>query len=153
MNQEYQVNDDRFKSKSIVLDMGNAFTDPSLFVDGERQNVAAGNCKITSDDGEDVKVSFKKQFMDRYPSLILGDKEHVFVQPLSGLEKFALFLPFILVLTNGALGLISALGLWIFNGKQFRKENSTKTKLVLYIIPLIAVFIVLQVIGYTIKNI
>ncbi|HEY8025210.1 MAG TPA: hypothetical protein VIF60_11625 [Burkholderiaceae bacterium] len=141
MKQEYEFADDRIPGKKLVINMGSTFTDPALFLDGEELDVRAGNCTVRAEDGTRLDVSFKNRFLDRYPSVILGGRVHVFVKPLFLIQKIALVLPFLFALTDGFVGLCTGIAMWIISGRMFRRNYSALVQVVLYVISLVTAYL------------
>ena len=124
MSQKFRVNDDRLGAAEMELDMGSMFTDPSLSLNGEVLNVRGGHCFVDAADGSQIPVEFKKQFMDRYPSVVLDEKVYTFGRPYKWFEKLALFLPFLLTVLFGVFGLAGGILLWLYNNRSFKTPQA-----------------------------
>lgn len=115
----FRVHDERLGGQVLELDPGRLFFDPALYLDGVWLPVMAGGCTLKSVTGEDLPVSFRKPWLDRYPIVVIGRREHRFFPPLSIVHKILLGLPFVLFL-GGWFGILVSMSLWLLNSRLFR---------------------------------
>lgn len=148
MSQKFRINDRRLGEAEMELHMGSMFTDPFLTLNGEVLNVRAGNCFITAADGTRIPVTFQSQFMDRYPSVVLGEEVHTIGKPYRWFDKLALLLPFLLTVVFGFLGLVGGVLLWLYNNNSFKHSSNAVKKWIGYGVSTLIVLLVLSLIAH-----
>lgn len=128
----YPVKLPGFEGQELVVEPAGFFSGPKLTVNGQPapKGKGRGEMLIRRNDGKDVPVVFRNNFLD-VPALMVEGKPLDLVEPLKWYEWVWNALPIVMIFFGGALGgLIGALAV-TFNLKIFRSLQNPLMKYVL----------------------
>lgn len=114
---------------TVELEAGGLVAGPKLFVNDApaRQGAKRGEFLIPGDNGEEIVVRLKPQFIDPIPALE-ANGQLIRVVPAFTWEWIFVGLPFLLVATGGCIGgLVGGIGSW-GNAMVLRSEMPTGAK-------------------------
>ena len=125
----YPVKLPGFEGQELVVEPAGLFSGPKLLVNGQPapKGKGRGEMFIRRNDGKDVPVVFRNNFLD-VPALMVEGKPLDLVEPLKWYEWVWNALPIVMIFFGGALGgLIGALAV-TFNLKVFRSSKNVMLK-------------------------
>ena len=128
----YPVKLQGFEGQELVVEPAGLFSGPKLLVTGQPapKGQGRGEMLIRRNDGKDVPVVFRNNFLD-IPALMVEGKSLDLVEPLKWYEWVWNALPILMIFFGGALGgLIGALAVTL-NIKVFRSSENGLLKYLL----------------------
>jgi len=128
----YPVTLPGFEGKEIVVEPAGFFSGPKLMVNGQPapKGKGRGEMLIRRNDGKDVIVSFRSNFLD-IPTLMVDGKPLNLVEPLKWYEWVWNGFPIVMIFFGGALGGMLGVLAMSFNLKVFRSSENAVLKYVL----------------------
>jgi hypothetical protein len=125
----YPVTLPGFEGQEIVVEPAGFFSGPKLLVDGQPapKGKGRGEMLIRRNDGKDVIVSFRSNFLD-VPALMVDGKPLNLVEPLKWHEWVWNGFPIVMIFFGGALGGMLGVLAMSFNLKVFRSSENTVLK-------------------------
>jgi len=118
-----------FKTRSLSIRIEGAFSTPVLVVDKVEQDVKVTGGRVTDDRGRPRKLTLKSNLFDAIPKVQVDDAKATAIVPnLTWYEYAWLGLPFVLVVSGGALGgALGAVALMV-NARIFRTRTGAAGK-------------------------
>jgi hypothetical protein len=125
----YPVTLPGFEGQEIVVEPAGFFSGPKLLVNGQPapKGKGRGEMIIRRNDGKDVIVSFRSNFLD-VPALMVDDKPLNLVEPLKWYEWIWNGFPIVMIFFGGALGGMLGVLAMSFNLKMFRSSENAVLK-------------------------
>ena len=125
----YPVKLPGFEGQEIVVEPAGFFSGPKLLVNGQPapKGQGRGEMLIRRNDGKDVHVAFRNNFLD-VPALMVDGKPLDLVEPLKWYEWLWNGLPIVMVFMGGALGALFGVLAVTFNVKIFRSSQNPRMK-------------------------
>jgi len=120
-----------FFTQILTVKTGGLFSSPQLLLNGEQLKAKRGVYLVCNDNGLELPVKIKYNYLDPIPKLKIGDKIVMIAPPLKWYESLFISIPLVLIFLGGFIGgLCGGFGTY-WNGCIFRSNRSLFAKIVL----------------------
>lgn len=118
----------KFRNQKLEIRIAGIFSNRSVLLNGVPVKRAKGAYVVRDDNGSDVAVRLKSNFVDPIPLVVIGTEKVRLVPPLAWYEYTWVGLPILLLFVGGALGGgIGGLATY-GSGRIFRSSRSAWAK-------------------------
>jgi hypothetical protein len=117
-----------FEGQDLSVETAGFFGGARVLHNGNPVERRKGRFPVRSNQGQEVLIRLKSNFLDPIPKVIFGDQTIVLARPLTWYEYLWIGLPVLLVLTGGALGAIVGVVATYASARIFRSDRSAIAK-------------------------
>jgi hypothetical protein len=125
---QIEVQHPEFKSQRITVEPAANFNGPKLLLNGTVIKKQKGRYIVTSDSGVETAIQLKYNYLDPIPRIKINDEVTEIASPLRWYEYFWISIPFVLVVTGGAIGGLCGALAANANGRIFRSDRTLFAK-------------------------
>jgi hypothetical protein len=130
-----------FKTRRLAIETASWFTGPKLVVNGSVAEKRKGTYLVASDDGAEIPIKLKYNFLDPIPKVTVGDESIELAPSLKWYEYAWAGIPVLLIFVGGAIGgFVGALSACA-SGRVFRSNFSAPAKYAVSAVITIGAFI------------
>lgn len=117
-----------FNSKVLSVRTAGFWSGSKLLVGGVPAEGKRGVYSVPNDSSEAVAIQLKSSFLDPVPKVVVGTETIELARPLAWYEYAWMAIPFVLVVSGGALGAGFGMAAIYSSARIFRSDRGTAAK-------------------------
>src|SRR5215472_8325582 len=117
-----------FEGQDLAVETAGFFSGARVLHNGNPVERRKGRYPVRSNSGQEVLIQLKMNLLDPVPKVIFGDETIVLARPLAWYEWLWISLPFLLVVTGGALGGVVGVTAIYSSARIFRSNRGAFAK-------------------------
>ncbi len=117
-----------FVKQQLTVETAGLFSGPKLLLNGVLVEKLKGRYTVSNDDGEEITIQLKHNYIDPIPKIKIGDETETLADPLAWYEWLFIGLPLVLLFIGGAIGGILGVVAATANGRLIRGDSSAAHK-------------------------
>ncbi|CCE25778.1 hypothetical protein [Methylotuvimicrobium alcaliphilum] len=125
---QIEIQHSAFKAQRLSVEVAGAFHGPRLFLNGTMVKKQKRRYTVTTDAGTEITVQLKYNYLDPIPKVKIGEEVVNIASPLKWYEYTWIGIPFILIVTGGAIGGLCGGVAANASGRLFRSDRSSPSK-------------------------
>ncbi len=136
-----------FEGKNLSVETAGFFRGARVLYNGDPVKKHKGSYPVRNNNGEEVLIQLKGNFLDPIPKVILGKETILLARPLTWYEYLWIGLPILLVFTGGGIGALVGILATYSSARIFRSDRGAFGKYAITGIISVAAFVVFVILA------